>query len=120
MAGWNLALRFGLEVAALVALGLAGWKLGVGATHWILAVGFPVTAAVAWTTFNVAGDPSRSGRSPVEVSGWVRLGLELVVLIGGASAIWLVGRPGIAVGLSLLVVVHYGASLDRVGWLVDR
>ncbi len=34
MAGWNLALRFGLELGALVGLGYGAWKLAPGLTRW--------------------------------------------------------------------------------------
>ncbi len=120
MAGWNLALRFALEVAALIALGIAGWKLGAGGLRWALAVGIPVAAAVAWTTFNLPDDPSRSGEAPIEVNGWTRLAVELVVLGGGAVAIWYAGQPAIALGYAALIVVQYTTSLDRVGWLVGH
>lgn len=120
MAGWNLATRFGLEVAALVALGIAGWKLGAGATRWVLGVGLPVAAAVVWATFNVPGDPSRSGHAPIEVNGWIRLGIELVVLGAGAVAIWYAGSPALAVAYVAVAVAQYATALDRVGWLVEQ
>ncbi len=120
MAGWNLALRFALEVAALVALGLAGWKLGGEGSRWILAIGVPAAAAAAWTTFNVAGDPSRSGRAPVEVNGWTRLGVEVLVLGGGALAIWYAGQPALAVAYTILVVVQSATAHDRVAWMIEQ
>ncbi len=119
-AGWNLATRFGLEVGALVSLGVAGWKFGSGGLGWILAIGAPVAAAAAWTTFNVPGDPSRSGRAPVEVNGWVRLGVELTILGSGAVAIWFAGRSGLALAYTAIVVAQYATSLDRVNWLIGQ
>ena len=48
----NLALRFLLEVSALVALGYWGFHAGDGdATHWILGIGAPLVAAVVWGLF---------------------------------------------------------------------
>ena len=120
MAGWNLALRFALEVAALAALGIAGWKLGPGVMRWVLAFGIPLAAAVAWTTFNLPGDPSRSGEAPIEVGGWTRLAVELVVLGGGAVAIWYAGRPALALGYAALIVVQYTTSFDRLSWLIGH
>lgn len=120
MAGWNLALRFALEIVALVALGLAGWKLGSGAMRWILAIAIPALAAVAWTVFNVPNDPSRSGEAPVEVSGWIRLAVELLVLGGGAVALWYAGQPALALGYAALIVLHYATSIDRIRWLIEQ
>ena len=120
MAGWNLALRFALEIVALVALGIAGYELGSGALRWVLAIGIPALAAVAWATFNVRDDPSRSGAAPVPVNGWIRLAVELLVLGGGAVAIWYAGQPALAVGYAALVVIQYATSLERVGWLVEQ
>ncbi len=120
MASWNLATRFALELVALGGLGFAGWKLGDGALGWILALGVPIAAAVIWSTLNVPDDPSRSGRAPVEVDGWIRLTLELIVLGSGAAALWYVGRPALALGYALVVVAQYATSLDRVRWLVHH
>lgn len=120
MSGWNLAARFAVEVAALTAVGVAGWKLGAGGTRWALGVGLPVAAAVVWATFNVPGDPSRSGHAPIEVNGWTRLGVELVVLGGGAVAIWYAGPPALALAYVAVVVTQYATAFDRIGWLLEQ
>jgi len=120
MAGWNLVTRFGLELAALIALGFAGWEFGTAGPRWILAISAPIAAAIAWTTFNVPGDPSRSGHAPVEVNGWTRLAVELFVLGGGAVCIWYVGQPAAAIGYTAVIVVQYATALDRVVWLVEQ
>jgi hypothetical protein len=119
MAGWNLTLRFGLELTALAGLAAAAWSLTSGPTRGIAVVTVPVAAAVVWGVFNVLDDPSRSGAAPVEVPGWTRLALELLVLGGGTIAIAVAGRPDVALGLAVLIVVHYVASWSRVAWLVD-
>lgn len=36
MAGWNLALRFGLEVVALVGLAVGAWHLTSGGVRWLI------------------------------------------------------------------------------------
>ena len=119
MAGWNLALRFALEVAALTGLAAAAWRLGPGAVRWIGVVLVPVTAAVAWGVFNVLDDPSRSGAAPVEVNGWIRLGLELAILGGGAVAVGFATGPALGAVFGLAIVGHYLVSLDRIEWLVQ-
>ncbi len=118
MAGWNLALRFLLELAALIGLAAAAWKFGSGPGRWISVVVVPVAAAVIWAVFNVLDDPSRSGVAPVEVDGVVRLVLELAILGGGAAAVAVAGRPALGIVFAVAIVGHYLVSLDRVEWLV--
>lgn len=120
MAAWNLAVRFSLEAVALVALGVAGWKLGSGAMRWVLAIGVAGSAATAWAVFNVPNDPSRSGKAPIVVNGETRLILELVVLGSGAVALWHVGPPALTFGFAALVIVQYATSLNRVRWLIEQ
>src|ERR1051325_728747 len=94
---WNLPLRFLLELAALLGLGMADWSLSAGVWRWILAIALPLVAAVLWGAFAVLVEPGRSGRAPVPVPGAVRLALELIILFGGATGFYLAGHasPGI-------------------------
>lgn len=110
----NLAVRFLLEIAALIALGYWGWTWGQGALRYLLAIGAPLLAAVLWGVFAVPGDRSRSGSAPVPVAGWMRLLLELaffgfaiwgLYVAGATTAAWLLGG---------VVLVHYGLSYDRI------
>jgi hypothetical protein len=119
MPGWNLALRFVLESAALAGLAAAAWKLGSGPVRWIGVVAVPFVATVAWGVFNVLDDPSRSGAAPVEVNGVIRLAVELVILLGGAAAVAFAARPELGVVFAVAIVGHYLVSLDRVEWLVQ-
>lgn len=118
MAGWNLALRFGLELTALAGLAVGAWRLASGPLRPAAAVATPVIAAVIWGVFNVVGDPSRSGHAPVEVPGWVRLGIELAILGGGAAALAATGRREVALAYAVVVAIHYAASWPRVQWLL--
>ncbi len=120
IATWQLALRFGLEVAALYAMGAyvaqrfeGGWRYAAG---W----GTAAVVAALWATFAVAGDPSRSGGAPVPVSGPARLALELVVFCGGAAALaaraqWIAFAVFVAV-----LVVHHAGTTARIAWLLGR
>ncbi len=119
MAGWNLALRFVLELAALAGLAAAAWTLGSGPGRWIAVVAVPLAAAVVWGVFNVLDDPSRSGAAPVEVDGVVRLALELTILGGGAAAVAFAARPELGIVFALAIVGHSLASLDRIEWLIQ-
>jgi hypothetical protein len=119
MAGWNLALRFGLEIAALVGLAAAAWSLTSGPLRWLAVVAVPVAAATCWGVFNVVDDPSRSGEAPVEVPGWLRLALEILILGGGAAGFAVAGRPGVGLVLVVLIVLQYATSWSRVEWLLQ-
>jgi hypothetical protein len=118
MAGWNLALRFGLEIAALAGIGLAAWHATSGAIRWLAVIVAPLTAAVIWGVFNVLNDPSRSGEAPVEVTGAVRIAIELAILGAGVLAVAYAGHPVLAAGFATLVVVQYATSRSRIEWLL--
>lgn len=120
MRPWNLALRFVLEMGALVGLGLAAWGATSGLLRWVLVVVVPLAAAVCWGTFNVVDDPSRSGRAPVEVAGWIRLAIELVVLFGGWIGYAIAGLPAVGIAFAALSVLHYAVGHARVRWLLGR
>jgi hypothetical protein len=120
IAAWQLALRFGLELASLYALGaLVAQRFEGG---WRLVAGWGTAAIVAtfWVTFAVAGDPSRSGSAPIPVPGPVRLTLELAVFFGGAGALAARAQwPALAVFVAALVVHHAGTT-SRIAWLLGR
>ncbi len=114
----NLALRFVLEMVALLALGKWGWQIGEGGMRYILALATPVLAAALWGTFAVPDDPSRSGKAPVPVPGLVRLLLELSIF---ALALWAVHITNSILWswiLGAAITIHYLASYDRVLWLI--
>lgn len=121
---WQLALRFGLEMASLVAWALTGWELGGDAAggwlRWLLALVLVSAAAAAWGTFRVEGDSGGDNEAPVRVPGTVRLVLELVVLLGGAVAVTWAGETVFGVVLAVLVVFHYATTTARVSWLVAQ
>ena len=119
MAGWNLALRFALEMGALIGLGVAAWQSTSGTVQWIAAIAVPLVAAALWGIFNVLDDPSRSGKAPIEVAGWVRLVLEMTILGCGTVANGVVGGPIAGIVFASLVVVHYTASWSRIQWLLS-
>ena len=120
MAPWNLALRLVLELAALGGIATAAWRASDGTWRWLAAIGLPVLAMTVWVTFNVPGDPSRSGNAPVEVPGAARLCIELAILgLGAAGFLWQ-GPRWIGVALVVLLVVHYASSTDRTRWLLER
>ena len=116
----NLAVRFILEIAGLVALGRWGWNQGEGILRYALALGIPILAAVLWGTFAVPDDPSRSGKAPVPVPGSVRLMLELAFFAAATWSLFMAGPSTWAWIFGIAVLIHYAVSYDRILWLIGR
>jgi hypothetical protein len=116
----NLAVRFLLELCALAASGYWGWTTHRGPLRYLLALGLPLLLTILWGTFAVPDDPSRSGRAPLPVPGFVRLALELTVFAFAAWALYDADRPALGLILAAVVVIHYALSYDRIAWLLRR
>lgn len=116
----NLALRFLLELAALAGFAVFAWSWASGVWRYLAAAALVLVIGVLWATFAVPDDPSRSGHAPVPVSGVVRLILELLLLLGGAVALYLAGHGWMALLLAALIAVHYGFSIERLAWLLEK
>ncbi|MET8871428.1 YrdB family protein [Nocardia sp. NPDC004278] len=113
-----LALRLVLELTAISSFGVCGWRAFDSPWRFILVVVLPVAAATLWGTFAVPGDPSRSGAAPVAVPGPVRLVVELIVLFGGAAALWIAGLPQWALICTAVLVIYHVLAYDRITWLL--
>jgi hypothetical protein len=109
----NAAVRFGLELGALVGVAALGWQLG----GVVVAVLLVAVAAAAWATFRVPGDP---GDAPVAVRGIVRLFLEIDVFTVATIGMALAWGAAVAVPFAVVVVVHYATTTERVRWLLSR
>jgi hypothetical protein len=116
----NLAVRFLLELSALYALGLWGWRQGWDGWRIVTALAVPLIAAALWGTFAVPGDPSRSGSAPVPVPGLLRLALELGFFGSATVALYDVGFTRLTAIFGTVIAVHYLLSFDRVLWLLSR
>lgn len=113
----NLGVRFLLELAALIAIGNWGWRLGEGWMRWVFALGIPLLIGIVWGTFAVPDDPSRSGAAPVPTPGMIRLIIELAILGFGAWALLDTGLDKWGWLMAGVIIVHYLISYDRILWL---
>lgn len=116
----NLAIRFALEVVAIVSYGIWGYGLTDAWPRILLAVLLPLMFAVLWGVFAVPNDPSRSGKTVIQTPGPIRLILELVLF---GSAAWMMldlDHFLIALIFGLTVTIHYIISYDRIAWLLKQ
>ena len=116
----NLALRFLLELTALFALGYRGWIQHDGILRLVLTLAVPMAAAGIWGVFSTPGDRSRSAQVIVPTPGIVRLSMELIFFAAAAWSFFAADLRILAFLFAGSVVLHYGLSYDRIGWLVKN
>lgn len=115
----NLALRFILEIAALIALGYWGWMANEGVLRYALAISLPIAAAVLWATFRVTGEAGAD--QPIfAVPGVVRLLMEVAFFSFAVWGLYQAGAASTAWILGGIVLVHYLISYDRIWWLLQH
>jgi thiol:disulfide interchange protein len=96
----NLALRFLLELCALVAFGYWGSQTGQGQlSRFGLGLGTPLLYAVVWGTFVAP-------RAPVHLSKPVKAVLGLVILEIAAAALAIAGQPTLAAIFGAIVLIN--------------
>lgn len=108
MAAANLVLRFLLEVAAIVALAYAGWRIPEAqAARWTGAIAAPTVFVVLWGL--VAAPKRANGLSQrhKDVIG-------TVLLLVAAAGLALAGRPALAIASGVVVIAN-AALLLRFG-----
>ena len=113
----NLTIRFLLELTALISTGIWGWNQSDSWIRFVLSLGIPIGLAAVWGIFAVPNDPSRSGKAPITVPGFVRLVIELAIF---ALATWTLQDSGytkISWIFGTIVAIHYVISYDRIMWL---
>ncbi len=117
---FNLAIRFILEMIALLSVGIFSYHFFARAMGVIAAIFLPLAFAIAWGVFAVRGDPSRSGKAVVATPGPVRLVLELVLFGLAVVALLLSGYSLFGLIYGIAIILHYVLSLDRVKWLLQK
>jgi hypothetical protein len=93
----NLALRFGLELALLGAVGYAAWRLvAPGSVRAVAVVGLPLAVAAVWVTVvHGAGVP-----------GPVRLAAQVVLFGVAVAGLAAVRHIGLAAGFAAAVIAN--------------
>jgi hypothetical protein len=113
----NLAVRFGLEIAMLIALGMWGAKQSQGWKSTALAIALPLLAAAVWGIFRT---PEDHGKGLIATPGIIRLLIEFGLF---AAAIWALsdlGRKNTAWWFAGILLLHYLVSYDRIGMLLKK
>lgn len=116
----NLAIRFLLEMTALVSSGVWAYGLDDSFMGIVYAVLTVILLMILWGVFNVPNDPSRSGKVPMVVKGWLRLLIEFAIFSFG---IWTMNQVCEALYSCIfggLIVLHYLVSYERIIWLLKR
>jgi hypothetical protein len=116
----NLALRFLLEMAAIITMGIWGYHLSDETPGIIFAILLPLGFAILWGVFAVPNDPSRSGKTVISTPGIIRLFLELGLF---AAATWMMSDLDYSIiwwVFGIVVLVHYVISYERVSWLLKQ
>ena len=116
----NLVVRFVLEIVALVALGYWGWHTGTGTIRYLLALGLPLVAALLWGSFRPPNEPHHPTHNVVPIPGWLRLLFEAVFFGGAAWGLFAVGATPTAWIFTIVVLIHYALSYDRIAWLLQN
>jgi len=116
----NLAVRFLLEMSALVSVGIWGWKYSDGWLQYILSFGTPIILAAIWGIFAVPGDPSRSGKTLIETPGILRIAIEIGVFYFATWSLYEIGLNKISIAFGAIVLIHYIISYDRIKWLMSH
>lgn len=114
----NLVFRFILELLGLGALGYWGWSLGSGGWEYAGAIALPFFAAVIWAVFRAPGETHGPDRTPVPVSGRLRLLLEVCFFGAGILGLYQCGQLLLVECFSVMLLLHYGLSYDRLRWLL--
>src|ERR671919_1889430 len=99
----NLALRFVLELGALVAVGYWGWKTGDGVMRWVLPIAGVLAVVAAWILF-VSPDPR------IELAPPVRLIIEFAVWAAAGAALYAASQRGLAIGFVVVAIVNSTAN----------
>ena len=113
----NLGVRFLLEIAMLLSLGIWGFHLFNGFAQYIAAIVFPAIAALLWGIFRIPNDPKPA---PLEIPGLVRLLLELSLFGLAIYALFSLDHKDLSYAMAIIVGLHYLVSYDRTWAMLNN
>jgi hypothetical protein len=102
----NLALRFLLELGALAAVALWGWKTGDGVLRFVLPVAAASAVVGVWALFV-------SPKATIELPLGARLLIEFAVWLAAGAALWASGYGALALAFVLVAIV---SGLLNAAW----
>lgn len=116
----NGAVRFLLELGAIIAYAIWGYRQAESSLRILLAIGLPLFFAALWGIFAVKDDPSRSGKTVVQTPGTIRLLLELGLFILAVLMLLDLGYSMLGWIFGGIVLLHYLISYNRIAWLLKQ
>ena len=115
----NLAVRFLLELAALISIAVWSWELTNSWTRFLIAPCIIITIAAIWAIFTVPNDGSRSGKSLIATPGILRLIIELLMFAFAVWTLYDMKSETLSVVLGSIILLHYLVSYKRIIWLLS-
>ncbi|MCY8239551.1 YrdB family protein [Bacillus inaquosorum] len=116
----NLFLRFALEIAALISIGVFAWTHFNGFFKYVLSLVLPIVVMVIWSVFAVPNDPIRSGQTVIAINGLTRLVIELLIFTMAVAALYFSNAKTVGIMFFCLILLHYITSADRIKWLLKQ
>ncbi|MDN0189802.1 YrdB family protein [Bacillus subtilis] len=116
----NLLLRFILEIAALISIGVFAWISFDGYFKYVLTLVLPIAVMIVWSVFAVPHDPSRSGQTVIPVNGITRLVIELLIFAMAVAALYFSHFKPVGIIFLCLIILHYIISAERIKWLLNQ
>jgi hypothetical protein len=99
MAQANVALRFLLELAGIVAVGYWGYHAIDGVGRWLVAIGAPALLIVFWALVVAPG-------ADVPIPQQVREVIGSIVLLAAAGALYAAGAQAAGLAFAGLVILN--------------
>jgi hypothetical protein len=96
--GVNDVVRFLVEIAAVVSLGIWGFVMWAFPLNLVVGIGAPVVAILLWALF-------RSPKAMIRIDPFGRALVEIVVMAGATFAWWDMGQPIVAIIFAAVATV---------------
>jgi uncharacterized membrane protein HdeD (DUF308 family) len=116
----NLTLRFLLEISALIIAGYWAYYSESSSLKYLFMIGLPIIMASIWGIFAVPNDPSRSGKTVFKTPGILRLIIEILFFGFSAYLLYSMEYKFESIGFTIMVLIQYLLSLDRIKWLLKH